>query len=346
MAKRPSQRNHIRGLLDELEPELRKAFEESIDNLKAGVRLAEIVTRLEERDIEGAIRAMGIEASAYRPLKKATDEVFEAGGDEAAKRVPRVTENNGSTALFRFDIEHPTAAQDLRLYSSRLITGDLVPDQIDAIRNTLANGIQMGRAPRRTALDIVGRQSAVTGRREGGIIGLSSRQAEHVEAFRRRLSSGDPSEMRKVFEMTRRDKRYDATIRSAVRAGKALDQATIDRMAGRYADRLLLLRGETIARTETMTAFNKGQLAAMRQAIAEGRVSETIITKVWHAFVDKRTRDTHLHLNNKAVAFREPFRAISGAELQYPGDPNGGAAEIINCRCWMETKIDFLADID
>lgn len=345
MAKRPSQRSHIRGLLDGLEPELRRAFEDSIDNLKAGVRLAEIVDRLEAKDIEGAIQTLGIEASTYRPLKKEVDETFEAGGNEAARRVPRVSEHNGSTALFRFDIEHPTAAQELRLYSSSLIT-NIVEDQRQAIRETLANGIAAGRAPRRTALDIVGRINRVTGRREGGIVGLTTPQARYVESMRLRLSSGDPKSLEKVFGMSRRDKRFDRTIMKAIETGQKIPVEMIERMTARYADGLLLLRGETIARTETMTAFNKGQMAAMQQAINEGRVSESLVVKVWHAFVDKRTRDTHLNLNQKQVGFKDLFQSISGAHMLHPGDPAGGPSEIVNCRCWMETKIDFLADID
>ena len=95
-----------------------------------------------------------------------------------------------------------------------------------------------------------------------------------------------------------------------------------------------------------MTAFNKGQMSAMQQAIDEGRVSADIVVKTWHAFLDERTRFTHRHLNKKTIGFYEKFKTLRGAELMHPGDPAGGANEIVNCRCWMETKIDFLADLD
>lgn len=353
MAKRPTS-NHIRGLMDDLEPSVRKAFLEGVDNIRLNSGLnrkeqAAVMARLEEAirqgNVDEAARAINLDPSAFRQFTKSISDVYEAGGDEAAKKVPKVTQNNGSTALFRFDIEHPTAAQDLRLYSSTKVTG-LVGDQMEVIRETLANGISQGRAPRRTALDLVGRVNKITGRREGGVIGLSTPQAQYVENMKRRLLSGDPKEMAKVFAMERRDKRFDATIRAAIRDGKKLDEATVTRLTSRYSDRLLQLRGETIARTETMTAFNKGQMASMQQAINEGRVSASVVVKVWHAFLDERTRFTHRHLNATEVGFNDYFTTARNAQLLYPGDPEGGAEETVCCRCWMDTKIDFLADLD
>lgn len=345
MARKPSQRNHLRSLLDDLEPDLREAFMDSIQGITSEVDLKQIVERIEAHDIEGAIRATNVDPAAYRAFQKAIGDVFEAGGNEAGKKVPRVSTSNGSTALFRFDIEHPTAATDLRYHSSNLITG-IVEDQKQSIRTMLADGISAGRSPRRTALDIVGRINRSTGRREGGVIGLTSQQVTFVENMRRRLQSGDKAELEKVLSMGRRDKRFDRTILKAMEEGRPVSAEYIQRMTSRYADSLLLLRGETIARTETMTAFNKGQMAAMQQAINEGRVNESVVVKVWHAFLDDRTRDSHINLNGKEIGFREKFKTIWGNELLHPGDPQGGAREIVNCRCWMETKIDFLADID
>jgi len=75
-------------------------------------------------------------------------------------------------------------------------------------------------------------------------------------------------------------------------------------------------------------------------------VSAAVVVKVWHAFIDERTRFTHRLLNKKAVGFYDKFVTARGAQLLHPGDPEGGADEIVCCRCWMETKIDFLADLD
>lgn len=354
MARRPTS-NHIRGIMDALEPSVREAFMQGVDNMRLNSGLTRkeqsaMLDRLEEavrrQDLEEAARTLNLDPASFRQLNKSLSAVYEAGGDEAARKIPKVTENNGSTALFRFDVEHPTAAQELRLYSSNLITGQILPDQRQLIRDALANGIQQGRAPRRTALDLVGRINAVSGKREGGLIGLSSVQAQYVQTMRERLLSGDPAEMQKVFGLSRRDKRFDARIRAAIRDGKPLDEATVTRLTTRYSDRLLQLRGETIARTETMSAFNKGQMSSMQQAINEGRVSASVVVKEWHAFLDEKVRFTHRALNNTVVGFNDMFETARGAFMAYPGDFNGGAAECVNCRCWLNVKIDFLADLD
>ena len=317
----------------------------SIDNLKSNVSYSALEEALKANDIDRAMRTLNIDPAAFRPLEKAYEDTYEQGAEEAAKAVPKVTANNGPTALFRFDIRHPTAEMDLRQNSSTLIT-NIVDDQRNAIRDVLANGIAAGRAPRRTALDIVGRVNKVTLKREGGIIGLTQPQTKYVDSMRQRLASGDPAEMAKVFSMTRRDKRFDATIRNAIKESRPVTQDMIDRMTNRYSDGLLLLRGETIARTETMAAFNKGQMASMQQAILQGRVSASVVVKQWHAFIDHRTRYTHKELNNTVVGFHEKFETARGAFLAYPCDPEGGSDEVVNCRCWMDTKIDFLADLD
>ncbi|KQQ46520.1 hypothetical protein ASF69_04650 [Rhizobium sp. Leaf311] len=343
MARKPTAKQQIRKLLDDLEPTVQKAFFDSIDNLRSNIELNRIVEQLERQDLDGALRLLNIDASAYRPLQKATEDVFESGGTQASKKVPKPSDM--ATATFRFDVRHPTAEQDLRQYSSTLVTR-ISEDQRQAVRDALADGIAQGRAPRRTALDIVGRLDRITGRREGGILGLSNPQAKYVENMRQRLLSGDKEELKKVLTMERRDKRFDRSILEAIKTGKKLDQATVDRMTGRYADRLLLLRGETIARTETMTAFNKGQMSSMGQAIAEGRLSAAVVMKVWHAFLDERTRFTHRLLNKTRVAFNDKFQTARGRFMAHPGDPEGGVEECACCRCWMEFVIDFLADLD
>ncbi|WP_018900419.1 phage minor head protein [Rhizobium sp. 2MFCol3.1] len=317
-------------MLDELEPSMREAFLSSVDNLKSNVSYTAMEEALKAGDIERAARAINLDSAAFRPMTRAYEATFESGGEEAAKRVPKVTKNNGSTALFRFDVRHPSAEQDLRQSSSTLIT-NISEDQRASIRTALADGIAQGRAPRRTALDIVGRVNPVTLKREGGIIGLTSVQAGYVESMRVRLLSGDPDEMKKVLEMGRRDKRFDATIKQAIRDGKPVTLDMVAKMTTRYSDRLLQLRGETIARTETMTAFNKGQMASMHQAIAEGRVSAGVVVKQWHAFIDGRTRYTHRELNNEIVGINDMFETARGRFLAYPGDPHGGVDEIVNC---------------
>jgi hypothetical protein len=90
-------------------------------------------------------------------------------------------------------------------------------------------------------------------------------------------------------------------------------------------------RAEAIARTETMGAYNGGaQLAWADLARATGEQLE----KGWLATLDKRTRETHFAADGQRVPLDQPF-TVGGWQLMEPGDPDGPAQEVINCRCTM-----------
>ncbi len=86
-----------------------------------------------------------------------------------------------------------------------------------------------------------------------------------------------------------------------------------------------------IARTETTAAANNG-------AVQAGDVSGYVMEKEWISALDNRTRTTppdrydHREMNGKRVGLNDKFN-VSGQELGYPGDPEGSAGNVINCRC-------------
>jgi len=87
---------------------------------------------------------------------------------------------------------------------------------------------------------------------------------------------------------------------------------------------LALQRAETIARTETIGALNQGEYIA---ATASG-----IIERVeWLTQQDDSVRDSHDDQDGQLVDLGQAFQ--NG--LLYPGDINGEAAEVINCRCTL-----------
>lgn len=214
------------------------------------------------------------------------------------------------------------------------------------MRLVLEAGQTEGRNPRATALDIVGRLNRATGRREGGILGLNSAQTDAVIRARQELLSGDPAQLRNYLTRARRDKRFDRIINKAIRDGKPVARADVDAITGRYKDRLLQLRGETIARTETLAGLNAGKEESIRQLIEAGKVQRTQVKKIWRATGDDRTRDSHMALNGAEIGIDEAFTSpLTGAQMMFPHDTSRGApaSEVIGCRCYMEFKIDYLA---
>jgi hypothetical protein len=87
-------------------------------------------------------------------------------------------------------------------------------------------------------------------------------------------------------------------------------------------------RADTIARTEVNMAANAG-VQSWGSVLSDAGFTTT---KVWYAMDDARTRPTHREADGQEVGLDEPFN-VGGYDLDFPGDPNGPAEEVVNCRC-------------
>jgi hypothetical protein len=68
------------------------------------------------------------------------------------------------------------------------------------------------------------------------------------------------------------------------------------------------------------------------------------MTKHWISTLDARTRDAHAAMSpDDGVGINEDF-LVGGVPMSRPGDPRGGAANVINCRCslvYREVEYDI-----
>lgn len=116
-----------------------------------------------------------------------------------------------------------------------------------------------------------------------------------------------------------------AAIAEGVEAGEGVRE-----LAGRVRevfDRASSTRALLIARTETLSAANGGLLnGALQSGVA--------VRKTWLNAGDARVRAHHQAAGGQTVLTTEPF-IVGGAQMMHPGDPNGPAAEVVNCRCTM-----------
>jgi uncharacterized protein with gpF-like domain len=85
-------------------------------------------------------------------------------------------------------------------------------------------------------------------------------------------------------------------------------------------------RSATIARTETHTAASYANHAINQSLNIPKQM------KRWVAVADDRSRPWHQAMNGKEVPLDEDF-IVRGMPMSYTGDPKGGAANVINCRC-------------
>jgi hypothetical protein len=86
-------------------------------------------------------------------------------------------------------------------------------------------------------------------------------------------------------------------------------------------------RAVTIARTEVIGAYNGAASLGAAQLPADVAAGQE-----WIATRDGRTREAHSSADGQIVAIGVPFD-VGGASLAYPGDPAGGAKNVVNCRC-------------
>jgi hypothetical protein len=342
MTKPSELRRKINALLDEHGPLIQAAFMASIADIKSQITLKLLVQRLERGDIAGALDALNLERSAFSRVENAIAQAYNAGGSAMTGNMPTLRDQSGARIVVRFDARNQHAEEWLRTHSSQLVSR-IIEDQRTAIQGMLHAGLSQGQNLTKTALDIVGRVNRASGRRDGGLIGLTGQQSDFVASARSELSSGDPAMLRNYLGRTRRDKRFDRAVMKAINGGK-LDTSTIDQIIGRYSDRLLQLRGEMLARTETLTAVHAAKHEGFRQGLDKTNYPPEAVTRVWRSAGDSKVRHTHAGMNGQVVQGLEtPFVSPSGAMLRYPGDTGmgAGADEVIGCRCDDDYRIDF-----
>ena len=95
-------------------------------------------------------------------------------------------------------------------------------------------------------------------------------------------------------------------------------------------------RTKTIARTEGHR-IQQASAAGAQQA-AKDRGADVV--KQWDAALDGKTRPSHRQVDGEIRELDEKF----SNGLMYPGDPNGPASEVINCRCTSDTRARWALD--
>lgn len=97
-----------------------------------------------------------------------------------------------------------------------------------------------------------------------------------------------------------------------------------------------LSRAKTIARTEG----HRIQQTSARDAQYVAKKKGADVVKQWDSTLDGRTRDSHARVDGEIRELDEKF----SNGLMFPGDPDGGAAEVVNCRCTSNTRARWALD--
>jgi HK97 family phage portal protein len=86
-------------------------------------------------------------------------------------------------------------------------------------------------------------------------------------------------------------------------------------------------RIKAIARTEVTGSFNLGMVIAAKAA--------GFTKKKWIPMSDDNSRHNHSNIGSSTIGIDDMF-VLDGKSLNYPGDVDGGPADVINCRCTIK----------
>ncbi|MCW2228095.1 phage minor head protein [Bradyrhizobium elkanii] len=331
--------NNFEQLINSWEPRLRAAFIDAVYNVRNAAQFDQIARMLDRGDVDGALRAVGLDPNQWRVFDKTFEAAYEAGGTATANSLPVMHDADGFRVRFQFSVRNPAAEQWLKQYSSTMVR-EIVDDQRNMAREFLREGMERGINPRTTALDLVGRVNKTTGKREGGVIGLTQTQEQWVRNYMDELDNDPAASLSRAL----RDKRFDRAVMKAANGGEPLSADLKAKMLSAYKNRALKLRADTIARSETITALHQAQSDALDQAIQSGDLKADAITMTWRSAHDDKVREAHQGLDGQSVKRGGVFQSMLGP-IRFPGDPSATAANRIGCRCWLEPSVDFLSGI-
>lgn len=308
----------IENLLASEEPRLADAFLRMVAAIKGALTLSEIATFIERGHWDDAL------VTALRAVPTIGDawiDSFTTAARDTAKLLGRQL----GEVVIVFDQTNVNAVNMMNSNRLRLITA-FTESQRDATRTALAEGIARGANPREMARDF--RDS----------IGLTARQWGYVRNYRRALEQLDSAALRREL----RDRRFDPTVRAALRDETPLTRQQIDAMVTRYTDRFIAHRAEVIARTEALRSVHEGAELMYDQAITAGDLSANDLIREWNTARDERVRSSHKAMHGQKRGYGEAFESGDGYRLRYPGDPNAPGSETIQCRCVVGTRIASL----
>ena len=307
--------SRIKHLIRRHDERFRAVFLQATELIRDNSTLDELADLLQAGRLEDALD--GIEA-AGRLLGDAYGDALVASAKDTASFL-----SNALTLTVSFDQTNVRAVDAIKSNRLRLIR-EFTNDQRSAIRQAMSRGIAEGLNPRDQA------------RLFRDTVGLTARQEEAVARYKSLLkSAGTDNDLASdALQRKLRDKRFDGTVRRAIREGKPLTDEQIDRMVGRYRERYINYRSEVIGRTEALRSAHQGSEEMYRQAIENGDLDEKLVIRTWVTAKDERVRGSHSTLNGEQRGIGETWNG-----LRFPGDPDGPAKETIQCRCVLTTRL-------
>lgn len=302
-------------IADKYDLRIREALNIVWENVRRSESLANLEYIIETQGITGLLPIL---ETLPDELNAQLRPVIEDAISESGRVVVQVLPKAAVTAPVVFSLVTPQVSAYINNYVGQMIR-EVSDETVKAVQIAVNQGVVTGRNPRQIARDF--RSS----------IGLTQRQEMTVQRLRSALEKGEAGYVNSLTTVT-------DSAKNAVSAGK-LSQGQMDKIIEQTRLRYVKQRTETIARTESLRAVSVGQDQAIRQGQVMGSISNQLL-KRWLYRKDTRTRDAHISTgeNNGWIPMDRPFITPLGP-LMFPRDPNGSAANVINCRCRVQYSL-------
>lgn len=324
------ERARIEALLANYSRFVRQQFSAFLESVRDPAVLAQVTEAVRAGRLEDAYAI--IDSYVVRLGDTIVSQIASVGTQEAQALAEQASAA-GATVAISFNPAAPEVVEATARNRFEFIQ-NFTTDQRMAVNTALTQAAREGQGPEDTARAI--RDS----------IGLTAYQQQMVANYRRAVESNN----RDALERVLRDRRYDRGLENAIEGDYVLPADRIDTMVERYRQRLLQMRGETIARTEAGRVAEQTRNIAAYQAADKAGVSYSLVVKQWISTEDERRRYTHKSMHGQARLLEDAFDSPSGAYLMHPHDSDAPADEVINCRCTVahhfftseEEVVDFL----
>ena len=114
----------------------------------------------------------------------------------------------------------------------------------------------------------------------------------------------------------------------------------IEKVANRVATSLSM-KNKNMSFTFARTAMTGAQNAGRDQSLMDAKAKGIKLIKQWMATLDNHTRDTHAAIDGETIKVGDKWHPMTFSNgCRYPGDPNGPAHEVYNCRCTLVGDIE------
>lgn len=137
-------------------------------------------------------------------------------------------------------------------------------------------------------------------------------------------------------------KKVNNAITQGIIQGESLDQISKRLSTG------LCAQNENTMKTFARTGMTQAQNAGRYQRQMDAKALGINLVKEWMSTLDGRTRDSHRHMDGEKMKVGDkwhPQKFSNG--LRYPGDPQGAAREVYNCRCTLVADVvDYPAEYE